>query len=124
MLLMVMMAPLTNVHCQSKSADDRAKLMHRAITTNDSEFVKTFVEENYSKRLLEKYDIQKHTGMLNQLRREFKDSKIVSIKEQEDNKLLMVIERISDKHKVMFELFYSPKDENKIDGVGIEAGEL
>jgi len=114
----------TSISAQAKTAEDRAKLLHQAVVTDDSEFVKSFVEENYSKRLLEKYDTERHTSMLNQVHREFKDSKIVSIKKDEGDKLVMIIERNSDGHKVTFELYYDPNDDNKLDGIGIEAGDL
>jgi len=103
--------------------ETRAKDMHEALKSQNEADWKNFIAANYSKDFLEQHEMSKHVGMFKRSSKDFSDSKISSLKVVED-KVLMVIERNSDKHKVTFELNYDKDDDNKFNGLSIEAGEL
>lgn len=127
MLFMALTLTSTTVFAQATEEimKQRASEMHSLIKDNDADKHKEFILENYSKKLLEKYDLERHTGMFKMLNKDFSDSKIVSMKpDLKENKLRMLIERNSDKHQVTFDISYDPKDNYKINGMGIEAGEM
>jgi hypothetical protein len=97
--------------------------MHEAIRSSDESEYENYVKLNYSKKMLEKYEMARHVGMFKRLNKDFSDSKINSLKIVED-KVLMAIERNTDKHKVTFEINYDKDDDYKFNGFSIEAGEL
>lgn len=113
-----------NAQTAEQKMEERAKMMHETLKKSDQAAHETYVKENFAKNLLEKYEMSRHTGMFKMMNRDFSDSKIVSLKFPEDNKVFMAIERNSDKHKVTFDLSFDPKDDYKINGLSIEAGEL
>lgn len=125
MLFVVFAFATISVNAQSPEdiMKDRAAKMHETLKTKDIEKFKKFVNENYNERLLKEYEMSFHTGMLERLSKDFSESKIIS-KKVKDNKLSMVIERIRDKHRVSFEISFDDKDEYKINGIGVEAGEM
>ncbi|MAX70925.1 MAG: hypothetical protein CMC76_07445 [Flavobacteriaceae bacterium] len=127
MLFMALALTSTTVIAQASEEimKQRASEMHSLIKVDDADKHKEFILKNYSKKLLEKYEMERHTGMFKMINKDFRDSKIVSMKPNvKENKLLMLIERISDKHQVTFDISYDPKDNYKINGMGIEAGEM
>lgn len=97
--------------------------MHETIISSDEAHCENFIKGNYTKRLLEKYDMEWHLDMFKRLHRDFSDSQITSMKFFED-KVLMEIQRITDNHKVTFEITYDQEDNYKFNGFSIEAGEL
>lgn len=103
--------------------EQRANQMHETIKSSDEKEWKNYVKANYSKKMLEKFDMVRHVGMFKRLNKDFSDSKINSLKIVED-KVLMAIERNTDKHKVTFEINYDKDDDYKFNGFSIEAGEL
>tara|TARA_R110002051_G_scaffold181774_1_gene251258 strand:+ start:24687 stop:25079 length:393 start_codon:yes stop_codon:yes gene_type:complete len=125
MLFMTISLASINVNAQTseETMKDRAEKLHQTIKSKDKAVHKKFVNENYSKEFLDKVEASRHTGMLERLNKDFSDSKVVSMKVKE-NKLLMLIERNSDKHLVTFDISFDPKDNYKINGMGIEAGEM
>ncbi|WP_417881837.1 hypothetical protein [Xanthomarina gelatinilytica] len=125
MLFMALALTSTTVIAQASedTMKDRAEKLHQVLKTKDIAVHKKFVNENYSKKFLDKVEMSRHTGMIGRLNQDFSDSKVISMKVKED-KLLMLIERNSDKHHVTFDISYDPKDNYKINGMGIEAGEM
>lgn len=106
-----------------ETMEKRAKSLHETLMKSDTSAHEKFVNANYSQEFLDKVEASRHAEMLKRLNKDFSDSKIVSLKVKE-NKLLMLIERNSDKHRVTFDISFDPKDEYKINGMGIEAGEM
>lgn len=104
-------------------AEQRATSLHETIKSSDKADWKAYVEENYSEQFLEKHEMSKHVGMLERLHNDFAKSTIISVKKT-DSKVAMVIERISDKHRVTFELSLDETDADKVNGISVEAGEL
>ncbi len=125
-LLMAFTLSALSVNAQTaeKKMEERAKMMHETLKSSDQMVHEAYVKENFAKNLLEKYEMSRHTGMFKMINRDFSDSKIVSLKFPDDNKVFMAIERNSDKHRVTFDLSFDPKDDYKINGLSIEAGEL
>ena len=112
-----------NAQTNVKLAEQRATLLHETIQSSDKADWKAYVENNYSQKFLEKHETSKHVGMLERLHKDFGKSMILSVK-RTDTKVAMVIERISDKHKVTFELSLDETDADKVNGISVEAGEL
>ena len=112
-----------NAQNTEEKIEKRAKMLHETFTKSDKNLHKKFIEENFSSKLLEKYEISRHTNMLKKLNRDFGNSNIISIVTS-NKSAKMVIERISDKHKVTFDISFDPNEEYKINGFNIEAGEL
>lgn len=114
------------VHGQNAGTtmEDTAKMMYDTFKDSDKEVHQSFIQNNFSAKLLEKYKMSRHMEMFKMLNRDFSDSKVVSIKKKEGNKVYMVIERNSDQHKVTFDLSFDPEMPHKISGFAIEAGEL
>lgn len=103
--------------------EKRAKAMHEAIANSDKKIWEKFIKENYSATLLKKYDLDHHMEMFEMVHNDFGDTKIVALKAGSDS-FTMIVERTSDKHRVSFELTPEKKAPFKIEGFGIEAGEL
>lgn len=104
-----------------ETLEKRAYEMHEAIRSSDEGQWENYVPENYSKKMLEKYDMARHVSMVKRLNNDFSNSKIGSLKIVE-GKVLMTIKRNSDNHKVTYELTYD--NDYKFNGFSIEAGEL
>jgi hypothetical protein len=64
-----------------------------------------------------------HLEMFKRLHKDFSDSDLKSIRVKDD-KVLMVIERKSDKHLVTLELSYAADENYKLNRLSIEAGEM
>ena len=123
-LLLAIASSMSSFGQSSKEIlEQRANQMHETIRSSDESQWENYVKTNYSKRMLEKYDMTRHVGMFKRLNKDFSDSKISSLKIVED-KVLMAIERNTDKHKVTFEINYDKDDDYKFNGFSIEAGEL
>jgi len=123
-LILVMIFPITSFGQEKdQTMEKRAKGIHEALKSADKKVWENFIKENYSDKLLEKYPVSKHIDMFQRLHTDFGDSKILSLKPS-DTKFLMVVERKSDGHRVTFELISAKDKPYKIDGFGIEAGEI
>ncbi|NNE76040.1 MAG: hypothetical protein HKN31_03105 [Pricia sp.] len=101
----------------------RANAMHEALKSSDENDWKVYIKANYSKKMIEKYDMSRHIEMFERLHKDFSDSQISSL-EVKNDKVLMEIERNNDKHLVTFDISYDATDDYKFNGFSIEAGEL
>ncbi|MCG2459773.1 hypothetical protein K8352_03350 [Flavobacteriaceae bacterium F89] len=101
----------------------RAEEMYEVLKCSDENNWKNYIKSNYSKKMLEKYELSRHVAMFKNLNRNFTKSKLNSI-EIKNQEVLMLIERTTDKHLVTFELNYDKEDDFKFNGISIEAGEL
>lgn len=124
LLILILVFPIsTQAQDKDKTLEKRAKDMHEALKSSDKKVWEAYIKENYSEKFLEKYDVARHVDMFQRLHGDFGKSKILSTK-LTGEKYLMVVERISDGHKVTFELIPAKEKPFKIDGLGIEAGEI
>jgi hypothetical protein len=125
--LVLVLVALNAMPVQAQTAEEilekRAQDFHTTLKSSNEADWEEFVKANYSKKMLEKYELSMHVGMFKRLNKDFSDSKINSFKIVED-KVMMAIERNSDKHKVTFELNYDKEDDYKFNGFSVEAGEL
>ena len=123
-MIFVLSAFTTYAQNSGMSMEDRTRMMYDTFTDSDKDVHEKFIKDNFSKKLLEKYKMSRHMEMFKMLNRDFSDSKIVSIKAKDDDRIFMVIERNSDKHRVTFDLTFDADIPHKINGFAIEAGEL
>lgn len=123
-LISILLDPV-NIQAQGldQIVEKRAQEMHRNFIQSNEKEWELFILNNYSQKFLEKYEMSRHLEMFRRLNNDFSNSEIKSIKVKEAN-VFMVIERISDKHVVTFNLDYDENDSYKFNGFSIEAGEL
>jgi len=124
MLFAVFAFATVSVNAQSSedTMKDRATKMHEVIKTKDNAKFEKFVNEHYSSRLIKEYEMSFHTGMLERLSGNFSNSKIIS-QTIKDNKLSMVVETTRDKERVSIEISFDEKEDYKINGMNVEAGD-
>lgn len=103
--------------------EKRVKAMHAAFQSSDKAVWEDYVKNNYSAKMLEKFDMARHLEMFERLHSDFGDSKIISTKVN-GYQCIMVVERSSDKHKVSFDVSIEGEKPYKIDGFGINAGQI
>ena len=126
-ICLLIIGTITTINCKAQDAVDilekRANELHLAIVRSDEALRQDFIEQNYSRKMLEDYGMDKHLGMFERLHNDFAQSEITSLKIKDD-KLYMAVERKSDGHRLTFVINYDPGEEFKFDGFSIEAGEF
>ena len=104
-------------------ARQRANDLFEAFTSLPVDDREAYILHQYSKALLEKYDMSMHTNMLDRLSEDFGESEMgdITINARGFN---MMIRRKDDGHKVKFVVYLDKNAPYLIAGYEIDAGEL